>query len=119
MNTALLLANEAAFVLAEEPAKGPEFGKASPVGLLVIVVLLVATFLLIRSMNKQLRKLPDSFDSANPEPDQAFDEGTDTIDDDAPVEDGSAEDDRTDSAASASATSARKGDRPDEPGNGS
>nr|WP_245551736.1 hypothetical protein [Gordonia hirsuta] len=73
----LTLANEAAFLLADKPpAKGPEFGKASPIGLLVIVLLLVATFLLIRSMNKQLRKLPETFDADNPEPDQAFDDGT-------------------------------------------
>ncbi|SEH67791.1 hypothetical protein SAMN04489835_2780 [Mycolicibacterium rutilum] len=45
---------------------GPDFGKASPVGLVVVVLLLIATFLLVRSMNKQLRKLPESFD----EPDQ-------------------------------------------------
>ncbi|WP_235831529.1 hypothetical protein [Gordonia zhaorongruii] len=63
-------------VLAEQETRGPEFGKASPLGLLVIVVLLVATFLLIRSMNSQLRKLPESFDTENPEADQAFDEGT-------------------------------------------
>ncbi|WP_290849042.1 hypothetical protein [Gordonia sp. (in: high G+C Gram-positive bacteria)] len=83
MNTVLDLASEAVYVLADEQTKGPEFGKASPVGLLVIVVLLVATFLLIRSMNRQLRKLPDSFDTANPEPDQAFDEGTDVVDDES------------------------------------
>lgn len=81
MNTVLNLAGDATFVLAAQETKGPEFGKASPVGLLVIVVLLVATFLLIRSMNKQLRKLPESFDTEHPEPDQAFDEGTDTVDD--------------------------------------
>lgn len=80
MNNVLNLAGDAAFVLAAQETKGPEFGKASPIGLLVIVVLLVATFLLIRSMNKQLRKLPESFDTDNPEPDQAFDEGTDTVD---------------------------------------
>ncbi|MFD1811347.1 hypothetical protein [Rhodococcus gannanensis] len=56
---------------------GPEFGKASPVGLLIIVVLLVGTVLLIRSMNKQLRKLPDTFEPEHPEADQAADEGTD------------------------------------------
>ena len=77
---ALSLPTEAVLFLAEDP-KGPEFGKASPVGLLIILVLLVAVFLLIRSMNKQLKKLPESFDTDNPEPDQAFDEGTDRVDD--------------------------------------
>ncbi|MGV9824330.1 MULTISPECIES: hypothetical protein [unclassified Gordonia (in: high G+C Gram-positive bacteria)] len=64
-------------VLAAQQPQGPEFGKASPIGLLVIIVLLIGTGLLIWSMNKQLRKLPKSFDSEHPEPDQAFDEGTD------------------------------------------
>lgn len=48
---------------------GPEFGKASPLGLLVLVLLLIGTFLLVRSMNRHLRKLPKSFDAQHPEPD--------------------------------------------------
>ncbi len=59
---------------------GPDFGKASPIGLLVIVLLLIATLLLLRSMNRQLKKVPDSFDPDHPAPDQAADEGTDTVD---------------------------------------
>nr|AAA63023.1 u1740e [Mycobacterium leprae] len=55
---------------------GPDFGKASPMGLLVIVLLLVATLLLLWSMNRQLKKIPASFDSEHPELDQAADEGT-------------------------------------------
>ena len=55
---------------------GPDFGKASPVGLLIVVLLLIGTILLVRSMNRHLRKLPESFDRDNPEPDQAADEGT-------------------------------------------
>jgi hypothetical protein len=55
---------------------GPDFGKASPMGLLVIVLLLLATVFLIRSMNRQLKKVPESFDQEHPEPDQAADEGT-------------------------------------------
>jgi hypothetical protein len=58
---------------------GPDFGKASPVGLLIVVLLLIATLLLLRSMNRQLKKVPESFDPAHPEPDQAADEGTDTV----------------------------------------
>jgi hypothetical protein len=54
-------------VLAQNPApppgKGEEFGKASPVGLVVLVVLFLATILLIRSMNKHLRKVPASFEA--------------------------------------------------------
>lgn len=57
--------------------QGPEFGKASPLGLVLVVALLVGTILLIRSMNKQLKKLPDTFQPEHPEADQAADEGTD------------------------------------------
>jgi len=59
---------------------GPDFGKASPVGLLVIVLLVIATVFLVRSMNRQLKKVPKSFDRERLEPDQAGDEGTDTVD---------------------------------------
>jgi len=56
-------------VLAQDPApppgKGDEFGKASPVGLVVLVVLFLATILLVRSMNKHLRKVPASFDASD------------------------------------------------------
>lgn len=55
---------------------GPDFGKAGPLGLAVVLVLLVGTFLLIRSMNSHLRKLPETFDPEHPEADQAADEGT-------------------------------------------
>ncbi|MDH6197729.1 hypothetical protein M2272_004384 [Mycobacterium frederiksbergense] len=64
-------------LLADEPRNtGPEFGKATPLGLLVTVALLVGTFALVWSMNRHLRKLPESFDREHPEPDQAADEGT-------------------------------------------
>jgi hypothetical protein len=58
---------------------GPDFGKASPVGLLIVVVLLISTLFLLRSMNRQLKKVPESFDPKHPEPDQAADEGTDVV----------------------------------------
>jgi hypothetical protein len=65
-------------LLAEEgPQKtGPDFGKSSPVGLLVVVLLLIGTFALVWSMNRHLNRLPESFDPDHPEPDQAVDEGT-------------------------------------------
>ncbi|MFV8050064.1 hypothetical protein [Mycobacterium sp. 48b] len=71
-------------LLAEEPRNtGPEFGKATPLGLLITVALLIGTFALVWSMNRHLRKLPESFDREHPEPDQAADEGTadGTVDD--------------------------------------
>lgn len=65
-------------VLAEEEpgGPGPDFGKASPFGLAVIVLLLIGTFVLVWSMNRHLKRLPESFDRDNPGPDQAADEGT-------------------------------------------
>ncbi|WP_440714053.1 hypothetical protein [Gordonia sp. FQ] len=104
MNGVMTLAGGALRLAADQETKGPEFGKASPIGLLAVIVLLLATFLLIRSMNKQLRKLPDSFDSSHPEPDQAFDEGTDTVDEAEGAEGGA--------AASAGAIQSDNGDDP-------
>ncbi len=42
---------------------GPEFGKSSPLGLLMILLLLVAAALLTWSMSKHLKKIPKSFDN--------------------------------------------------------
>lgn len=76
--TLTLAAAEIGVILAQNPNEtGPEFGKASPFGLVIILGLLVATFFLIRSMNARLRKLPVTFDRNEPSPDQAADEGTD------------------------------------------
>jgi hypothetical protein len=65
-------------LLADETPRntGPDFGKASPIGLLIVVLLLIGTILLVRSMNRHLRKLPGSFDRDNPEADRAADGGT-------------------------------------------
>ena len=52
-------------LLAQNPApprEGAEFGKASPVGLVVVILLLLATVVLVRSMTKRIRRLPASFD---------------------------------------------------------
>ncbi len=75
MTDTLLLAMT---LLAQEQPRetGPDFGKASPFGLIVVVLLLIGTFLLVWSMNKHLKRLPESFDPEHPEPDQAVDEGT-------------------------------------------
>ncbi len=75
MNRAMLAAVE---ILADDTPRrtGPDFGKASPLGLLVVVLLLIGTVFLIRSMNRHLRQLPASFDRDDPEPDQAVDDGT-------------------------------------------
>lgn len=73
----MILVNALVLLADDAPRNtGPDFGKASPFGLLVIVLLLLGTFLLVRSMNRQLKKVPESFDPTHPEPDQAADEGT-------------------------------------------
>ncbi|UGT64317.1 hypothetical protein [Nocardia asteroides] len=65
-------------VLAQTPGTptGPEFGKASPLGLIIVLVLLAGTFLLIRSMNRHIKGLPATFEPEHPEPDQDADDGT-------------------------------------------
>ena len=40
------------------------------------MLLLIGTFFLVRSMNRHLKRLPESFDRENPESDQAVDDGT-------------------------------------------
>lgn len=50
-------------------ARGAEFGKASPIGLLLILALLLGIVFLIRSMNRHLRKVPESFDEPVGDPD--------------------------------------------------
>jgi len=59
-DTILLVAG----LLAEEAPRdtGPDFGKAAPFGLLIVVLLLIGTFLLVRSMNRHLKRLPESFE---------------------------------------------------------
>jgi hypothetical protein len=55
--------NTAGAVLAAANEQLPEdVGKSGPLGLLLIVLLLIATALLVRSMSKHLKKVPRSFD---------------------------------------------------------
>lgn len=57
------LAQTLTTLLADGPSKtGPDFGKASPVGLLIVVLLLFGVFALVWSMNRHLKKIPASFD---------------------------------------------------------
>ena len=42
-------------------------GYAGPLGLLVVLLLGVATVFLIRSMNARIRRLPESFEKPEPE----------------------------------------------------
>ncbi|HEX2286594.1 MAG TPA: hypothetical protein VHI10_17525 [Mycobacterium sp.] len=69
MNQALAIVG----LLAQEQERGPDFGKAAPFGLLIVVLLMIGTFALIWSMNRHLRKVPKSFeqpDEAEPDADE-------------------------------------------------
>jgi hypothetical protein len=57
-------------VLAAPDDQLPEdVGKAGPLGLLLIVVLLIAVALLVRSMTTHLKRIPRSFDPDDASPD--------------------------------------------------
>jgi len=45
--------------------RGADFGKSSPLGLLVLILFFVAVAFLVRSMTKHLKKVPESFDKPN------------------------------------------------------
>jgi hypothetical protein len=51
--------------------QGEDFGKSSPVGLVVLILFFIAVGFLVRSMTKHLRKVPASFD----EPGEKSDRG--------------------------------------------
>ncbi|GAB3454903.1 hypothetical protein [Actinophytocola sediminis] len=63
----------------EDPGgRGEDFGKSSPVGLLVILLFAVAVIVLVRSMTKHLKRVPESFDPPEPDgDDQGDDQGDD------------------------------------------
>jgi hypothetical protein len=42
--------------------RGEDFGKSSPVGLLVLLVFVIAVVFLARSMTKHLKRVPKTFD---------------------------------------------------------
>ena len=45
-----------------------DVGKSGPIGLALIVVLLIAVALLVKSMSRHLKRIPRSFDPADSEP---------------------------------------------------
>jgi hypothetical protein len=51
-------------------------GYAGPLGLLVVLLLGVATVFLIRSMNARIKRLPESFEKPEPDADDADDTET-------------------------------------------
>jgi hypothetical protein len=73
-------------VLAEPPKNtGPDFGKASPFGLLIIVILLICVFVLVWSMNRHLKKLPESFDPKATEDGESAEDAVGAAKDDGAV----------------------------------
>ena len=55
---------EIAVLLAEQASQ--DVGKSGPLGLLLTLLLLIAVFLLVRSMTKHLKRIPPSFDPVDP-----------------------------------------------------
>ncbi|MCP2332358.1 MULTISPECIES: hypothetical protein [Actinoalloteichus] len=51
-----------AFGVDNPGGQGEDFGKSSPVALVVLILFFVAVGFLVRSMTKHLRRLPTSFD---------------------------------------------------------
>ena len=49
---------------------GPDFGKASPFGLVIVVLLLIGTFLLVWSMNQHLQEAARVVRAGQPRTDQ-------------------------------------------------
>lgn len=50
--------------------------RTGPIGLVIILLLLIATFFLIRNMNSRIKRLPESFDDLAPgDPPPADEEG--------------------------------------------
>jgi hypothetical protein len=69
-----LLADDPPAEVDPTTGKGPEWGKAAPIGLLIILLMGIALYFLIRSMNKNLRKVPSSFDTDSAVPDDFADD---------------------------------------------
>ena len=62
-NRIALLADDPPAQIDPTTGKGPEWGKAAPIGLLIILLMGIALYFLIKSMNKNLRKVPSSFET--------------------------------------------------------
>ena len=65
-----LLVSEVSVVLAEAgpnnaPANNPEWGKAAPTGLFVLLVFVLAAFFLFRSMNRHIKRVDTGFSSGS------------------------------------------------------
>jgi hypothetical protein len=76
----------------DEPGgRGADFGKSSPVGLLVMLLFFVAVAFLVRSMTKHLKRVPASFDKdqeATSSDDSPSDPAEKPADEEKPAENG-------------------------------
>jgi flagellar biosynthesis/type III secretory pathway M-ring protein FliF/YscJ len=89
-----LTIQEAAAYLAQGAANSPannqgeDFGKSSPVALLLLIVFAIAVVFLIRSMTRHLKKVPATFDEqpAAPQPQDARSAASEPADDQQPGE---------------------------------
>ncbi len=79
---AITLAGSAPDDVDPSTGKGPEWGKAAPIGLLIIVLMGIALVFLLRSMNKQLKKVRPSYDGSGDS--AAADAGDDFLPDPVP-----------------------------------
>ena len=75
LSTGYVTGTESTLVQTPSPApdpggQGEDFGKAAPVGLVVLLLFFLAVALLVRSMNKHLRRVPKSFDDDGDKPPQ-------------------------------------------------
>ncbi|WP_245822310.1 hypothetical protein [Lentzea waywayandensis] len=52
----------------DKGGQGEDFGKSSPVGLVLLIVFFIAIFFLVKSMNKHIKGLPASFDEPGEAP---------------------------------------------------
>lgn len=62
--------------------RGEDFGKSSPVGLLVLLLFFIAVAFLVRSMTKHLKRVPASFDK----PEEMPAESAERVESDEPAE---------------------------------
>nr|WP_253864055.1 hypothetical protein [Prauserella halophila] len=87
--------------------QGQDFGKSSPVGLLLMLVFLIAVVFLVRSMTKHLKRVPANFGEAGGDGSEGTGEaGSGDGDGDAAGEAGAA-----DAAGETEAVSAGPGDK--------
>jgi len=59
---------------ADPGGKGEDFGKSTPLGLLLLVLSLIAIALLVRSMSKHLKRVPTSFGDDTDAPETSDDQ---------------------------------------------